>query len=146
MSGTVLEVVCNDLLLVVLLLVVLLLVVVVRAGTVVVVDGVAVDDVEGCVDVAVVVDVFIENDDVDVVEVDDRDVDEVVLNGVRDVVNVVVVVAKVDVRVVVEVVNVEVVDVEVVDVDVVVVVVSHPLHVLSHWSRACPHNPCDKIV
>ena len=39
------------------------------------------------------------------------------------------------------------VDVEVlVDVDVEVVVVSHPLHVLSHWPRESSHIPCAKIV
>ena len=29
---------------------------------------------------------------------------------------------------------------------IVVVVGSHPLHVLSHWPRACPHKPCAKTV
>ena len=59
---------------------------------------------------------------------------------------VVVNVVEVLVLVLVVVVYVEVLVVKVVDVDVVLVVVSHPLHVLSHWPRACPHNPCDKIV
>ena len=50
------------------------------------------------------------------------------------------------VLVVVVVVYVDVVVVKVVDVDVVLVVVSHPLHVLSHWPRESSHIPCAKIV
>ena len=62
-------------------------------------------------------------------------VDVVVVNVVEVLVLVLVVVVYVDVLVV-----------KVVDVDVVLVVVSHPLHVLSHWPRACPHKRCAKIV
>ena len=67
-------------------------------------------------------------------------VEVVVVNVVEVLVLVLVVV------VYVEVVYVEVVVVKVVDVDVVLVVVSHPLHVLSHWPRESSHNPCAKIV
>ena len=120
-KGAVPEVVCND----------LLLVIVVRVGAVVVdivverflsvIDGVVVNDVRSFLRVAVLVDEFIETCAVDrCVEVDNDDVIEIVLNTVRDVVNVVLGGV------------VELVDVEVVDVDVVLVVVSHPLHVLSH--------------
>ena len=59
---------------------------------------------------------------------------------------VVVNVVEVLVLVLVVVVYVEVLVVKVVDVDVVLVVVSHPLHVLSHWPRARSHKPCAKTV
>ena len=58
----------------------------------------------------------------------------------------VVTVVEVLVVVLVEVVYVVVLVLEVVDVDVLVVVVSHPLHVLSHSPGTLAHNPCDKIV
>ena len=67
-------------------------------------------------------------------------VEVVVVNVVEVLVLVLVVV------VYVEVVCVDVVVVKVVDVDVVLVVVSHPLHVLSHWPRESSHIPCAKIV
>ena len=59
---------------------------------------------------------------------------------------VVVNVVEVLVLVLVVVVYVEVVVVKVVDVDVVLVVVSQPLHVLSHWLRESSHKPCAKMV
>ena len=74
-------------------------------------------------------DVLVDFDDADVAAVDDRDMCDVLVDAVFNVP-----------------VALEVVNVEVVDVDVVVVVVSHPLHVLSHWPRACPHKPCAKTV
>ena len=59
---------------------------------------------------------------------------------------VVVNVVEVLVLVLVVVVYVEVVVVKVVDVDVVLVVVSHPLHVLSHSPGTLEHNPWAKTV
>ena len=71
-------------------------------------------------------DVLVNFDDADFAAVDDQDTNDVFVGAIIDVVGVAGVLPVLDVFVAVEVVNVEVVDVD------VVVVVSHPLHVLSH--------------